>query len=265
MERAVAYEIKRQTKVLERGEKVIQETRGWDEGTQATFAQRTKEGSADYRYFPDPDLPSLKLSEISEFAPDALRANMPELPEARRQRYLSLGIKREDTESFVGSPLLGSFFDEVVSSYGSDSTRTTLAANYIANDLVSRIRDSGIRDAEEIAEIPISARNFKQIVDMLAEKRLSSRAAKDILAEAINTKGEPARIAKEKGLFQADQEGSTEKIIDDVMSKNEASVADFRSGKAAALEYIVGQCMRALRGAVDPVALRDRIRAKITE
>ncbi len=98
---------------------------------------------------------------------------------------------------------------------------------------------------------------------MLAEKELSSRAAKDILTETIKTKAEPSYIAKEKRLFQADQEEGMEKIIDDVMSKNGASVADFKSGKVAALEYIVGQCMRALRGAGDPVIIRERIRAKV--
>src|SRR3989338_2710987 len=140
MERAVEYEIKRQTALLERGEKVIQQTLGWDEGKQATFPQRVKEGSAYYRYFPDPDLPSMKLSEIPEYQGDALMANMPELPWQRRARYLGLGIKSEDAQLYVQESALGSFFEEVLTLLKGDETRILLASNYIANDFVNLIR-----------------------------------------------------------------------------------------------------------------------------
>lgn len=274
MERAVAFEIERQKEVLERGETVPQETRGWDEAKQATFSQRTKEGSADYRYFPDPDLPSLKLSELPEFAPEALRRGMPELPEARRNRYLSLGVKAEDAESFVGSLRLGAFFEEVISSYGDDSARIKLAANYIANDLVGkirlgsaadsrRVRDTGIRDTEEIAEIPISARYFRQIIDMLSEGKISSRAAKDILTESIESGLDPQKVAHERGLFQMSGERDLEATVEAVLAQNASVVADFKAGKGAALEYLVGQAMRALKGAGNPTTLRDALRREI--
>ena len=278
MERAVAYEIKRQTKLLQEGGEVVQETRGWDEGKQATFAQRAKEGSADYRYFPDPDLPSLRLSEIAEFSKESLAGEMPELPWKRRERYLALGIKDDDAQLYVQEPVLGGFFEEVVSLLGSeDSKAVLLASNYVANDLVNIIRlrpdsakamtgkqgsgetkrDTEGRDSGYQAEIPISAKNFKAIIDMLAEEKLSSRAAKDILVACVRGEvDEPRRYAETKGLLKASQLALAG-VVDEIVAKNPKVVADFRSGKEAALEFLVGQCMKTLRGAGDPAVLRE--------
>ena len=173
MERAVEYEIKRQSGLLERGEKVVQETRGWDEAKQMTFPQRSKEGSADYRYFPDPDLPSLTLSEVKEFSVDALKKNMTELPWERRDRYLSLGIKPEDAKLFARERVLAAYLDELVALWGSGSPEAIgLAANYLANDVVKIIRDIENRDSDYQCEIPISARNFKKIIDMITDNRI---------------------------------------------------------------------------------------------
>lgn len=260
MERAVAHEIQRQSELLERGESVVQETRGWDENKQATFAQRVKEGSADYRYFPDPDLPSLKLSELPGYQADTLMSEMPELPWQRRQRYLALGIKPDDADAYVRDTRLGDFFDEV--SAGESQDAVLLASNYIANDLVKIIRDSDNRETELHSEIPISARNFKQIVAMLKEKKISSRAAKDILAMAIETKKEPSAIAEEGGLLQRGV-ADLESVVSEVIEKNLNVVADVRAGKDAALEFLLGQCMKALRGAGDPVQLRELLKSKI--
>ena len=139
MQRAVAYEVKRQTAMLERGEALIKQTLGWDENKQATFPQRTKEGSADYRYFPDPDIPSLKLSEISAYRLENLLADMPEFPAQRRSRYLKFGINPEDVEMYLRDDVLGEFFESVTKDY-SDMKMYKLSSNYIANDLVKIIR-----------------------------------------------------------------------------------------------------------------------------
>src|SRR3990167_4577465 len=146
MERAVGYEISRQTKLLEKGEKVAQETRGWDEGKQSTFAQRTKEGSADYRYFPDPDLPSFLLSDIEECSLQKIVNDLPELPEARRVRYRALGIREEDAVSFVRDSGLGIFFESVITELKGNPELAVIAANYIANDLVKLLRDMNGRE-----------------------------------------------------------------------------------------------------------------------
>jgi len=257
MERAVEYEIKRQTELLERGEKVIQETRGWDEAKQSTFAQRTKEGSADYRYFPDPDLPSLQLTEIADFSKENLAREMPELPWERRERYLALGIKKDDAQLYVQEAALGGFFEEVIALFGGDKARILLASNYIANDLVKIIRDIEGRDSEYQSEIPISARNFREIIDMLAEDAISSRAAKDILIACV--KGgieEPRRYAEREGLLKASAP-ALENVVNEVIANNPKVAGDFRAGKGAALEFLIGQCMKALRGAGDPAVLRD--------
>jgi aspartyl-tRNA(Asn)/glutamyl-tRNA(Gln) amidotransferase subunit B len=263
MERAVEYEIKRQTQLLERGEKVAQETRGWDEGKQATFPQRVKEGSADYRYFPDPDLPSLKLSEVKECGENSLRAGMPELPAERRTRYLSLGLKPEDADSFVRDTTLGTFFEGVISGWKNDPRKVVSAANYIANDLVSMRRDTKDRDSEMSHEISISIDGFRKIIDLLAGKKISSRAAKDLLLEALKDSRDPELIAQEKGLFQVSSAADLESVVGDVIANNSSVVEDYKQGKAAALEYLLGQCMKALRGAGDPVALRALLRQKM--
>ncbi len=259
MERAVEYEIKRQESVLERGEAVLQETRGWDEKNQATFPQRAKEGSADYRYFPDPDLPSLKLSEMPEYRSGTLSKSMPELPFERRARYVALGVKAQDAESFVRDQRLGSFFEAVVYGHENDTSWVALAGNYISNDLVSLIRDSGKRDTEDKAEIPISARNFVIIIDMLSAKKISSRVAKDILAHTIATAEDPAGYAEANKLFQDTSAGGFEALVRDILVANPSVVADFNRGKLAALEYLVGQAMRISRGAADPGAVRELI------
>jgi len=263
MERAVEYEIRRQTAILEKGERVVQETRGWDEGKQATFPQRVKEGSADYRYFPDPDLPSLKLSELPDLSTASLSGTMPELPWERRERYLGLGIKSDDAQLYVQESALGSFFEEVLELLKGDETRILLASNYVANDLVKIMRDIEKRDSGYQSKISISAENFRKIIDMVADKRISSRTAKDLLVETAKSGRDPEEAAKSENLYQVSAGSDFEAVVMDVISKNPAVVGDFRGGKAAALEYLVGQCMKALKGAGDPVSLRQLLKEKI--
>ena len=271
MERAVRYEIKRQIALLEKGESVQQQTLGWDENKQATFPQRSKEGSADYRYFPDPDLPSLKLSELPEFSRDGLQKSLPELPANRKGRYISLGVKSEDADAYVRDLGLGTFFEDVIAGWEKQPEKVVAASNYIANDLVKLIRDSQAveprdiekRDTEVQSEISISAQNFKKIIDMVSEKKISSRSAKDLLAECVKTNAEPEVLAKERGLFQVSSEAALEATVADVIEKNPTVVADFKAGKEAALEYLLGQSMKALRGAGDPETLRRLLRTKM--
>jgi len=261
MERAVEYEIRRQTNLLEKGEKVAQETRGWDEAKQATFAQRLKEGSADYRYFPDPDLPSLLLSEMEECSREKILQELPELPETRRRRYIALGIRAEDAASFVRDQRLGTFFEDVIAGFGNDAKRTLLAANYIANDLIKLLRDIEGKDSER-RSIPVAAQHFQTLITMVAEKKISSRGAKDILVEMVETNGDPESIATEKGFFQA-ATPHIEPIIDAVLTVNKNVVEQYRAGKAQALEFLVGQTMKAMKGAGNPSEIRQMIKEKL--
>ncbi len=254
MERAVAYEIKRQTALVQAGGTIEKQTLGWDDAKQATFPQRTKEGSADYRYFPDPDLPSLKLSEIPEFSQEALRADMGEMPSERRRRYTEASIKADDADAFVRDPRFGDFFDAVSNSMDSDAA--LLAANYIANDLVKIVRDIEDRDTKSMDILPVSADHFRSLVTLAKKGSISSRVAKDILLKMATEGVDPEAYAKEQGLLVSEDTESLKKVVSEVLNANPTVVADFKAGKGAALEFLLGQCMRALRGAGNPETLR---------
>jgi len=261
MERAIQFEVKRQIGLLERGEKVVQETRGWDENKQQTFSQRVKEGSADYRYFPDPDLPSLKLSELG-LTLDTMKKTLPELPWQRRERYSALGISTQDVELYVKDSLFGSFFEKVGRELGGNPQELKLASNYLANDLMklfSDIRDSGTRGAQSLDKMPISAINFAKLIRLISAKKISSKAAKEILAACMDGVSDPEIVAKEKNLLQDSAGAQIGPTVLKIISDNPTVVADYKAGKAAALEYLVGQGMKALRGAANPEMLRTEI------
>lgn len=258
MERAVGYEIKRQEALLKSGGTIEKQTLGWDENKQATFPQRSKEGSADYRYFPDPDLPPLRISEIPEFSETALRADMGEMPNERRARYVALGIKPDDADSFVRERRFGDFFDSVTG--GLDGESILLAANYIANDLVKIIRDLDSRDTESMDIVPISAQNFSALIGLAKSGSVSSRVAKDILAKMATGDFDPVGYAKENGLIVSTDTDAIQGAVKSVIDANPTVVADFKAGKAAALEFLLGQCMKVLRGAGNPEVLRTLLR-----
>ncbi len=264
MERAIQYEIKRQTEVLKTGGTVIQETRGWDDVGQKTFSQRVKEVAADYRYFPDPDLPSLKLSEIPDLRADILRATLPELPNARRSRYASWGVKPADAEQFVQYPTIGDYFDTVSRLKENDAVFAQRAANYIANDLVKLIRDKESSDASAESVIPISPERFATIIDMLAADKISSRVAKDLLALTLTDERDPEEIARENNLFSSSDSSELDAVISGVLQEHASVVADYKAGKAAALQFLIGQCMRILKGAADPAKLKKAIEDAIS-
>ena len=258
MERAVTYEIKRQIEMLERGEKIAQETRGWDDGKQVTFPQRLKEGSADYRYFPDPDLPSLKLSEISEFSRDALISGMPETPRGRRERYVGLGLKRQDAEMFVRRPGYGALFDAVAGALPASDPTVLLTANLIANN-VAGIRDTKERDTDFSADMPMSSQHLKVLVSMIVSKKITSNAAKIVLSESLKTGQDPEKVAADKGLLGTFNVADLDGIVGNVLKQNGKVVMEYQAGKTAALQFLVGQVMRASKGAADPLVVRSVI------
>ncbi|MEK7107648.1 MAG: Asp-tRNA(Asn)/Glu-tRNA(Gln) amidotransferase subunit GatB [Patescibacteria group bacterium] len=243
VERAIEYEIKRQAEISERGEKVIQETRGWDDNKGETFSQRQKEESHDYRYFPEPDIPKLKLSELSEFNIVALKKELPELPWAKRERYVQdWGIKSSDIEIFVQDKKLADFF-EATAKILKDKKLIQLAANYIIND--------GADDT-------ISPAAFAELITMINRGELSSRGAKDVLALMLQKGGSrPVEIAEKLGLLQQSDEVVLEKIIKKVIDDNPKVVAEYKAGKTVALEFLVGQGMKISKGSANPATLRQ--------
>ena len=245
IERAAEYETKRMTELLEqgRGDEIIQETRGWDENKQSTFSQRVKENANDYRYFPDPDLPKLFLNKIFDI--EKLRSELPELPEAKRNRYRNdYGIKDEDIESYIFDSELGSWFEKVANILkNKDNIKT--ASNYITSDYL------GLKKTNLGAELP-SVENFVELIEMVSESKISSRGAKDILAIMVLKDESPAKIAEEKGLIQNHDEGALKEIIQKVMDANPAVVATYKGGKENAIMSLVGQVMKESKGSANP-------------
>lgn len=260
MERAVAYEIERQRKMIESGEELKKQTLGWDEKKQATFPQRSKEGSADYRYFPDPDLPSLRISELKEFGLVELQSSIPELPTQRRERYVRMGIKHEDAELYIGTPMIGDYFDRVCAQI-SDKKAIQLASNYLANDVMKIIRDREVGD--EIESIPIRTDSFVGIIRLLIEDKITSRSAKDLLVICGDDERSPEVIASEKKLLQENSRDALASTVESVIAEHPSVIADYKAGKTSVLEFLVGQSMKALRGSGNPAALRALFIEKI--
>lgn len=265
VERAIACEIERQEKLIAEGGVVLQETRGWDEGRGVTFAQRIKEGSADYRYFPDPDLPKLLRSEISEFSDAALAESLPELPAKRRERYALAGFSLEDASMLVKERTLGDFLDAVSRELGGDQRLVKIAGNYLMSDVVKIMRDIGNRDSEIEQKVPILVNSFAALVRMLSEEKISSRGAKDTLAILVRDGGEgdPQHIAEENNLLQVTDSGALMPAIIAVLEENPSVVAEFVSGKEKLMQFLVGQTMKATRGAGNPQVLVDLIKEEI--
>ncbi len=251
VERAIAFEVARQSKLLDEGGVVLQETRGWDEGGQKTFSQRLKEGSADYRYFPEPDLPKLALSEIPEFAPEALRASLPELPWERRARYRELGLKESDVAVLAGSKERGEFFDTVITEVEGDSALLLACANYLISDVAGWYAKSGKSEFEGLA--PAS---FVSLIRLVSKGDLSSRGAKDVLVVLLEEGGDPASIAKERGLIQVSDEGALREAVLRVLKDHEGPAAEYRSGKESSLQFLIGMSMKATQGAGNPGTLK---------
>lgn len=257
VERAIEYEVSRHIELLESGERVIQETRGFNEGTGKTFSQRLKEDSHDYRYFPDPDIPKLKISEIEEFSKAALKNSLPELPEAKRKRYKTdFDIKSEDIEIFVLYCPLGEFF-ESVSNILKDKKIIKIAANYILSDLMGLIKNKEDGESEKIFEnIKISPVDFAELITMISSAAISSRGAKDLLKIMYEEGGNPNVLAKERGLLQQSDSGLLKGVVVKVIEGNPKVVADYKAGKASALQFLLGQGMKETKGAANPSQLK---------
>jgi len=238
---AIAYEIKRQTEVLERGEEVVQETRGWDENKGETFSQRKKEEADDYRYFPDPDLPKLKLSEISELQ----NIELPELPWEKRERYKQYEIGDEAIEVFIGDAGLAEIFEKTTETLGKDALKT--ASNYLTTDVVGLGLGIG----------KLTPDAFAELISMNVNGDISSRGTKDILKILVEEGGDPQNIAEEKGLFQKSDASELQGVVDEVISENTEVAEEYKNGKEKSLQFLVGQAMKKTQGAANPQMLQE--------
>jgi aspartyl-tRNA(Asn)/glutamyl-tRNA(Gln) amidotransferase subunit B len=245
VERAIKFEYDRMSVLLDEGkvDEIVQETRGWDEGKQKTFSQRKKEGSADYRYFPDPDLPKLKLHEAFDLK--KMKHELPELPEAKRVRYKNdYGIKDEDVEAYVNDIELGTWFEEVAKILN-DSEATKLASNYITSDYV------GLKKTNPEVKLT-KPDNFAELILMAKTGKVSSRATKDILGRIVINDESPEKIAKENNLLQSSDEGALKGLVEKAIKENPEVVATYKSGKENAIMSLVGKVIKESKGSANP-------------
>jgi len=258
---AIDYEIKRQTEVLEKGEKVIQETRGWDEVKGKTFSQRIKEGSADYRYFPEPDLPPVRL-EPSQI--DGLRQGLPELPQQRKARFeKEYGIKVSDAQIFTTNKELGEYFEHVVSEFkrwakdegitSHESRIMKLTTNYLITELRRLTNENDVG----FDNLKITPEDFAELMVMIEKGVVSSSGAQEILRVMFDRGVDPHELLEELGLAQVSDENALRRAAEEVIKENPKAVADYKKGKEASLQFMVGQVMRHMKGAANPQVASD--------
>jgi aspartyl-tRNA(Asn)/glutamyl-tRNA(Gln) amidotransferase subunit B len=248
---AIEHEARRQIAVIEDGGTIDQETRLFDPVKGETRAMRSKEEAHDYRYFPDPDLLPL---ELEQHYVDALAKALPELPDAKRARFISeLGVSAYDAGVLVADKDSADYFEEVAT--GRDAK---LAANWVINELAGRLN----REGKDIAASPVSAKQLGALIDLIATNTISGKIAKDVFEILWTEGGDPAAIVEARGLKQVTDAGAIEKLVDDVIAANPDKVADART-KPAALGWFVGQVMKASQGKANPQAVNALLKAKL--
>lgn len=265
VEQAIAFELDRHIKILEKGERVVQETRGWDENASKTFSQRAKEDSHDYRYFPDPDLPKLKLTEVAEFSVANLKKEIPELPSEKRIRYAKdFALKSADIENLISNFILEKFFNQVLENFGAEVTKlATLGANYLLSDLQGLIKKSESENDTENILTKIGPKNFAGLIKLIAGGEVSSRGGKDVLALLFKEGGEPKALAEKLGVIQKSDLGVLTEIVKEVVKNNPQIVADFKAGKTASLQFLIGQGMKLSQGSANPKILSELLQKEL--
>jgi len=273
-EQAINYEMKRQKQILDDKKEVLQETRGWNEAKKATVRQRKKEGSRDYRYFPEPDLPTVYLEDslIQE-----IKAEIPELPGQKRERFKKeYSLSEKEIEIFVQDKSLSAYFEKVISEL-KDWTKTIqpktkisknqetqlikLASNYIITDLQALLKDNLVSDKNFL----ISAENFAEFISLIYQGKITSKTAKQVLGEMFKKGSDPSHIIEEKGLGQLSNEKEIQEIVKEIVSKNQKPVEDYRKGKENALQFLIGQVMAKSKGRANPDIAKRLLKNTIEE
>ncbi|MET1231852.1 MAG: Asp-tRNA(Asn)/Glu-tRNA(Gln) amidotransferase subunit GatB [Candidatus Limnocylindrales bacterium] len=258
VERAIAFEIERQARVLEAGEPVSQETRGWDDDRSLTYTMRTKEDSHDYRYFPEPDLPPLR-ADPAWLA--AITAALPEFPSARRTRYReTFGLTPYDAAVLVADPGASTVFEAAIAAEPNVAPKAV--AHWVTGEYLRLAKQSG-PDAEDGPTLRVDGAELGHLVRLVADGDLSATNAKQIF-ERHATTGEPvASIVDDLGLQQIDDRDALAAVIDEVLAANPAAVADIRAGKGQATGFIVGQVMKATRGQAQASTVQALVRERL--
>ncbi len=242
---AVSFEIIRQEKVLQEGNQVIQETRGWDTKKQETFSQRIKEVAAEYRYMPEPDLTTFAITMVPEWDPAVLQKTIPELPYQKSDRYTKeIGIPHEQAAIIIRIPKAADVFESAIAH---DSVEPTAIANYLTTDVLAHYETVGA-----ILFDRITGSVLGEIIAMVQSGELSSRGAKESIRIIAHEGGDPRTIAKEHNLFQESDAGVLQSVIETVIANNEEAVTAYQKGKEASLQFLVGQVMQETKGQANP-------------
>jgi aspartyl-tRNA(Asn)/glutamyl-tRNA(Gln) amidotransferase subunit B len=250
---ALDYEIERQVAVIESGGRVVQETRLYDPDSGETASMRSKEHAHDYRYFPEPDLVPLRVSESWR---DRLRAEMPELPAKKRGRFIGeYGLREYDAGVLTSTRAISDYYEEAANSSGDAKT----AANWVMGDLMGALKAEG----KEITESPVSAQRLGELVALIGKGEISGKLAKEIFPKMFSS-GEPASVIIEReGLRQISDTSALEKIVDDILASNPKQVEQYRGGKTTIMGFFVGQVMKATRGQANPAAVNEVLKKKL--
>lgn len=253
VERAIEYEAMRQAELLEDGGKVVQETRTWDEKEGVTKSMRTKEEANDYRYFPEPDLVPFTVSD--EYI-ENIRKSLPELPDARKERYMKeFGLSSEDAVFMTNDKATADYFEAAVDA-GADPKA---CVNWLMGEFASQLSTEGI----EIAKAPVSAENLAGLLKLISKGTISGKIAKKVFATMWKEGGNPEEIVKAQGLVQISDTAELSKLVDEVVGKNPKAVEDFKAGKKKAVGALVGQIMKATKGKANPRVINELLNKKL--
>lgn len=259
MEEAIHYEVRRQIELIEDGGKVQQATRLWDPDKKETRSMRSKEDAQDYRYFPDPDLPALTISQDWI---ERVKADMPELPAAMRARFTGdYGLPEYDALILTSSQAMATYYEAVVAKAGKENAKA--AANWMMGDVASTLNREGI----DIAESPVEASQLALLLKRIADGTISNNAAKKVFGLMWEAKSEDEHLAdaiiEREGLKQISDTGALEAIVDEVLANNAKSVEQYRAGKEAAINALIGQCMKASKGKANPAQVTELLKKKL--
>ena len=254
--KAIDYELNRQAEVLDGGGRIVQETRLWNSDEERTVSMRSKEEAHDYRYFPDPDLPLLVLDR--EWL-EAIRKATPELPEARRHRFINdYALSDYDAGVLAMTRALADFFDEAAKLSGQPKA----AANWIMGDLLRFYKDADV-DLKDLSQSPVSPKMLADMIQLAEKGTISGKIAKTVMEEMYSTGKAPGVIVEEKGLVQISDTSEIEKIVDDVVGKNANAVAKYRAGNQGSFGFLVGQVMKATQGRANPQTVNELLRKRL--
>ena len=259
IEEAVHYEVRRQIELIEDGGKVVQATRLYDPDKKETRSMRSKEDAQDYRYFPDPDLPPLVIG--ADWI-ERVRAAMPELPDAMRARFATeYGLSDYDGLILTQSQAMAAYFEAVVAKTGKEQAKT--AANWLMGDVASTLN----RENVDIADAPVSGAQLALLILRIADGTISNKLAKEVFAGMWEAKSSDENLAdaiiESKGLKQISDSGALEAIVDEVLAANQKSVEQYRAGKEAAINALIGQAMKASKGKANPAQLTELLKQKL--